>query len=183
MLSPDSRANLARCQAEAPLIALCRFPKPALKHCKKNDTDGCIHCKFKDMKREMKESKSIMIRCPYCGFQSNPSGVFQHINEVHGGKQRITNMVKRAMMDRFSKKRHKGMVFPIDTTRSGVFPEPANEELSPSEELRFMMERLLDERRALLPMVMAGIRSSYKAKRLKSKKKFWKRYYEDLEEV
>src|SRR6516164_9816961 len=31
MLSPDSRANLARCQAEAPLIALCRFPKPALK--------------------------------------------------------------------------------------------------------------------------------------------------------
>src|SRR5262249_25057835 len=33
MLSPDSRANLARCQAEAPLIALCRFPKPALKSC------------------------------------------------------------------------------------------------------------------------------------------------------
>src|SRR5262245_57209373 len=31
MLSPDSRANLARCQAEAPLIALCRFPKPALR--------------------------------------------------------------------------------------------------------------------------------------------------------
>src|SRR5215470_10562508 len=30
MLSPDSRASLARCQAEAPLIALCRFPKPAL---------------------------------------------------------------------------------------------------------------------------------------------------------
>src|SRR6516162_8955285 len=30
MLSPDSRANLVRCQAEAPLIALCRFPKPAL---------------------------------------------------------------------------------------------------------------------------------------------------------
>jgi len=30
MLSPDSRANLARCQAEAPLIALRRFPKPAL---------------------------------------------------------------------------------------------------------------------------------------------------------
>src|ERR1700730_7084063 len=30
MLSPDSWANLARCQAEAPLIALCRFPKPAL---------------------------------------------------------------------------------------------------------------------------------------------------------
>src|SRR5262245_39014196 len=30
MLSPDSRANLARWQAEAPLIALCRFPKPAL---------------------------------------------------------------------------------------------------------------------------------------------------------
>jgi hypothetical protein len=30
MLSPDSRANLARCQAEAPLIALCRFSKPAL---------------------------------------------------------------------------------------------------------------------------------------------------------
>ena len=32
-LSPDSRANLARCQAEAPLIALCRFPKPALSAC------------------------------------------------------------------------------------------------------------------------------------------------------
>jgi len=30
MLSPDSRANLARCPAEAPLIALRRFPKPAL---------------------------------------------------------------------------------------------------------------------------------------------------------
>src|SRR6516164_3674734 len=30
MLSPDSRANLARCQAGAPFIALCRFPKPAL---------------------------------------------------------------------------------------------------------------------------------------------------------
>jgi hypothetical protein len=30
MLSPDSRANLARCQAEAPLIAPRRFPKPAL---------------------------------------------------------------------------------------------------------------------------------------------------------
>jgi hypothetical protein len=30
MLSPDSRANLARYQAEAPLIALRRFPKPAL---------------------------------------------------------------------------------------------------------------------------------------------------------
>jgi AraC-like DNA-binding protein len=30
MLSPDSRANFARRQAEAPLIALCRFPKPAL---------------------------------------------------------------------------------------------------------------------------------------------------------
>src|SRR6266511_2467905 len=30
MLSPDSRANFARRQAEAPLIALCRFPKPSL---------------------------------------------------------------------------------------------------------------------------------------------------------
>src|SRR5262245_24813715 len=30
MLAPDSRANLARRQAEAPLIPLCRFPKPAL---------------------------------------------------------------------------------------------------------------------------------------------------------
>jgi hypothetical protein len=139
------------------------------------------HCK--KLKKNMKESKSIMIRCPICGFQSNPSGMAQHINEVHGGRQRITNMVKRAMVDRFSKKKHKGLVFPIDTTRSGVFPEPANEEISSSEELRFMMERLLDERRAVLPMVMAGIRSAYKAKRLKSKKKFWKRYYQELEDA
>src|SRR5215207_3583840 len=28
--SPDSRANLARRQAETPLSALCRFPEPAL---------------------------------------------------------------------------------------------------------------------------------------------------------
>jgi hypothetical protein len=35
MLSPDSRANLARCQAEAPLIALSRFPKPSLGLAKK----------------------------------------------------------------------------------------------------------------------------------------------------
>jgi hypothetical protein len=31
MVSPDSRANLARRQAETPLSALCRFPGPALK--------------------------------------------------------------------------------------------------------------------------------------------------------
>jgi hypothetical protein len=30
IVSPDSRANLARRQAETPLIALCRFPGPAL---------------------------------------------------------------------------------------------------------------------------------------------------------
>src|SRR5260370_35850879 len=30
IVSPDSRANLARRQAETPLIALFRFPKPAL---------------------------------------------------------------------------------------------------------------------------------------------------------
>ena len=30
IVSPDSRANLARRQAETPLIALCRFPEPAL---------------------------------------------------------------------------------------------------------------------------------------------------------
>jgi hypothetical protein len=30
MVSPDSRANLARRQAETPLIVLCRFPEPAL---------------------------------------------------------------------------------------------------------------------------------------------------------
>jgi hypothetical protein len=30
MVSPDSRANLARRQAETPLIALFRFPEPAL---------------------------------------------------------------------------------------------------------------------------------------------------------
>jgi hypothetical protein len=30
MVSPDSRANLARRQAETPLSALCRFPGPAL---------------------------------------------------------------------------------------------------------------------------------------------------------
>jgi hypothetical protein len=29
-VSPDSRANLARRQAEIPLIVLCRFPEPAL---------------------------------------------------------------------------------------------------------------------------------------------------------
>src|SRR5262249_7588892 len=43
MLSPDSRANLARCQAEAPLIALCRFPKPALSPGgPMNDNDGAL---------------------------------------------------------------------------------------------------------------------------------------------
>src|SRR3954464_2101439 len=31
IVSPDSRANLARRQAETPLIALFRFPQPALK--------------------------------------------------------------------------------------------------------------------------------------------------------
>ena len=30
IVSPDSRANLARRQAETPLIVLCRFPEPAL---------------------------------------------------------------------------------------------------------------------------------------------------------
>jgi hypothetical protein len=30
MVSPDSQANLARRQAETPLIALFRFPEPAL---------------------------------------------------------------------------------------------------------------------------------------------------------
>jgi hypothetical protein len=30
MVSPDSRDKLARRQAETPLIALCRFPRPAL---------------------------------------------------------------------------------------------------------------------------------------------------------
>ena len=92
-------------------------------------------------------------------------------------------MVSRHM-DRFNKKKRLGLVFPIDLQRSGTFPEPANEGLSDSDQLKFMMERLIDERRALLPMVMAGIRSAYKARRLKSKKKFWKRYYrEELEEV
>jgi hypothetical protein len=31
IVSPDSRANLARRQAETPLIALFRFPEPALR--------------------------------------------------------------------------------------------------------------------------------------------------------
>ena len=30
IVSPDSRAQLARCQAETPLIVLSRFPEPAL---------------------------------------------------------------------------------------------------------------------------------------------------------
>src|SRR5215470_12082092 len=30
MVAPDSQAQRARCQAEIPLIALCRFPEPAL---------------------------------------------------------------------------------------------------------------------------------------------------------
>jgi hypothetical protein len=32
MVFPDSRANLARRQAETPLSALCRFPGPALRN-------------------------------------------------------------------------------------------------------------------------------------------------------
>src|SRR5215472_9159092 len=43
MLSPDSRANLARCQAEAPLIALCRFSKPALGVRAGRDASGQLH--------------------------------------------------------------------------------------------------------------------------------------------
>src|SRR5262249_23823624 len=43
MLSPDSRANLARCQAEAPLIALCRFPKPALTIDREKQYNGKIN--------------------------------------------------------------------------------------------------------------------------------------------
>jgi hypothetical protein len=31
IVSPDSRVNLARRQAETPLSVLCRFPKPALR--------------------------------------------------------------------------------------------------------------------------------------------------------
>jgi hypothetical protein len=131
----------------------------------------------------MKEAKSVWLQCPHCGFTtSNFRKLSEHLLE-HGGRQRTTEMVKRTMMDRFSKKKRKGLILPIDTTRSGVFPEPANESLSDSDQLRFMMERWLDERRTLLPMVMAGIRSAYKARRLKSATKFWKRYYEDLEEV
>ena len=131
----------------------------------------------------IKESKSISMQCPYCNFTSNVQGIAIHINSEHGGRQRISNMVSRHM-DRFNKKKRLGLVFPIDLQRSGTFPEPANEGLSDSDQLKFMMERLIDERRALLPMVMAGIRSAYKARRLKSKKKFWKRYYrEELEEV
>jgi hypothetical protein len=33
IVSPDSRVNLARRQAETPLIALCKFPEPALRRC------------------------------------------------------------------------------------------------------------------------------------------------------
>ncbi|MGF6312930.1 hypothetical protein ABIB82_006965, partial [Bradyrhizobium sp. i1.8.4] len=33
IVSPDSRDNLARRQAETPLIALFRFPEPALYSC------------------------------------------------------------------------------------------------------------------------------------------------------
>ena len=42
MVSPDSRAQRARCQAETPLIVLCRFPGPALRSPiagKRNGTD------------------------------------------------------------------------------------------------------------------------------------------------
>jgi len=30
MVTPDSQAQRACCQAETPLVALCRFPEPAL---------------------------------------------------------------------------------------------------------------------------------------------------------
>ena len=47
MLSPDSRANLARRQTEAPPIVLCRFPKPALGQVPRNSADEglpAVHC-------------------------------------------------------------------------------------------------------------------------------------------
>src|SRR5271167_2861131 len=54
MVSPDSQANLARRQAETPLIALYRFPGPALsgdshRRCKivtKRPTIGCLTRKW-----------------------------------------------------------------------------------------------------------------------------------------
>src|SRR5262249_13869775 len=127
-------------------------------NCKRHDVDGCTKCKFKDMKK-VEETKSVWLQCPHCGFTtSNPRKLSEHLLEKHGGKERTTDMVKRALMDRFSKKRRKGLILPIDTTRSGIFPEPANESLSDSEQLRFMMLQWLDERNALRPMVMAAVR-------------------------
>jgi hypothetical protein len=113
------------------------------------------HCKKLNKMRKESKSSSIKMQCPYCNFKSNPSGMAQHMNSEHGGRQRITNMVTRLMADKFNKKKRLGLVFPIDTTRSRVFPEPANESLSDSDQLKFMMERLIDERRAMLPIVMA----------------------------
>jgi hypothetical protein len=135
-------------------------------------------------KATMKEPSSVRMNCPIChNFKSNPQGIAIHMNTVHRGRQRITNMVSRHM-DRFNKKKRLGLVFPIDTTRSGVFPEPVTESLSDSDQLKFMMERLLDMRRARLPVVMAGIRSAYKRRRLAGKhEKYWKRYYDELEKI
>src|SRR6516162_7237863 len=149
-------------------------------HCHKNITKDAENHECEYMKTgTIKEStSSLKMHCPYCAFTSNPSGMAFHINSEHGGRQRITNMVSRHM-DRFNKKKRLGLVFPIDTQRSGIFPEPASESLSASDQLKFMMERLLDMRRARLPVVMAGIRSAYKHRRLTGKRrKWWKRYYE-----
>src|SRR5215471_9487583 len=56
MLSPDSRANLARCQAEAPLIALCRFPKPALMSADRNP-----HARNQPRRREPMQTISVLL--------------------------------------------------------------------------------------------------------------------------
>jgi len=108
---------------------------------------------------------SDRIKCEICEKSFNPSSYVRHECVKQPA---ATQMLTRKMQDLMAKKKKLALIFPVDTTRSGVFPEPANESVEERmEHIRSMVRHLNELKLARLPSIVNAVRSALTSKRLK----------------
>src|SRR5215469_1069834 len=95
---------------------------------------------------------NIKVKCPICGFESNPSGLAQHMKQHE--KQPASTMLTRKLADRMRKKSRKG--FMIDLSgQHGTFPQANSESV--------------EEKLKRLPNIVAAVRSALNSHRARRK--------------
>jgi hypothetical protein len=109
----------------------------------------------------------IKVKCPICGFESNPSGLAQHMKQHE--KQPASTTLTRKLADRMRKKSRKGFMIDL-SSQHGTFPQPNSESVEDRmQAIREMVKELNEIKLKRLPNIVAAVRSALNSHRARRK--------------